>query len=132
MELSGFDTCDFVVYTFKDYLRNKSIFCHKVVLDVQLINFFIWRKNVLFSRYLNFCVFMKFTNFKIFDVITALLHNVSYTFAYFFGILSTIKMKCSQILVYLKTNISNMFLAQCQRLETRSRRHFYDFNEMAL
>ena len=34
MELSGFDTCDFVVYTFKDYLRNKSIFCHKVVLDV--------------------------------------------------------------------------------------------------
>ena len=34
MELSGFRTCDFVIYTFKDYLRNKSIFYHKVVLDV--------------------------------------------------------------------------------------------------
>ena len=40
-------------------------------------------------------------------------------------------MKFGQILMYLITNISNMFLAQCWRLETSSR-PFYDFNEMAI
>ena len=53
----------------KGYLHYKSIFCQKVPLDVSLMNFFIWRKNVSFSRYLVFCVFIKSTNFKICDVI---------------------------------------------------------------
>ena len=50
-----------------------------------------------------------------------MLHNGSYTYAYFFWILSTIKMKFGQILVCCLTNISNVFLAQCWRLETSSR-----------
>ena len=33
--------------------------------------------------------------------------------------------------MYLLTNISNMFLAQCSRLETSSR-PFYDFNKTAI
>ena len=36
-----------------------------------------------------------------------------------------------QILVYLTANVSNMFLAQCWRLEISSR-PFYDFNEMTV
>ena len=52
---------------------------------------------------------MKSTDFKIRDVI---IHNGNYTYAYFFWILSTIKMKFGQILVWSMTNISNMFLAQ--------------------
>ena len=36
-----------------------------------------------------------------------------------------------QILVCCMTNISNMFLAECWRLETSSR-PFYDFIEMAI
>ena len=40
-------------------------------------------------------------------------------------------MNFSHILVYLMTNIFNMFLAQCWRRETSSR-PFYDFNEMTL
>ena len=72
--------------------------------------FFIGRKHVSFSRYL---------------------HNESFTYAYFFWILSTIKMKFGQILVYCMTNISNIFLAQCWRLETSSR-PFYDFIKMAI
>ena len=60
-----------LLYSFaKGYLRYKSIFWHKVTHDVWLMNFFIWRKsNVSFSRYLYFCVCMKFTNVEICDVI---------------------------------------------------------------
>ena len=36
-----------------------------------------------------------------------------------------------QMLVYLTTNISNRYLAQCWRLETSST-PFYDFNEMTM
>ena len=53
----------------KGYLHYKTILCHKVAIDVQLINFFIWRKNVSFSRYQDFCVFMKSTDTKTCDVI---------------------------------------------------------------
>ena len=68
----------------KGYLRYKIIFCNKAVLDVQLIKFFIWRKsNISFSSYLDFYAFVKSTDFKIYK---------SYTYAYFFWILSTIKM----------------------------------------
>ena len=41
----------------------------KVTLDVQLMIFFNLNKNALFSRYLDFCVFVKSKNFKIDDVI---------------------------------------------------------------
>ena len=42
-----------------------------------------------------------------------MLHNRLYTYAYFFRILSTIKMKFGHMLVCCMTNISNIFLAQC-------------------
>ena len=45
--------------------------------------------------------------------------------------LSPIKMKFGQILVCYMTNISNMFLAECWRLETSSRL-FYDFIKMTI
>ena len=57
----------------KGYLCYKTILYHKVALDVQLMNFFIWRKNnVLFSRYQDFRVLVKFANFKICDVIVSI------------------------------------------------------------
>ena len=46
-------------------------------------------------------------------------------FSCFFWILSPIKMKFGQILVCCMTNISNMFLAECWRLETSSRLFYY-------
>ena len=57
--------------------------------------------------------------------------NGSYTYVYFFWVLSTIKIKFGQKLVCCMTNISNMFLAECLRLETSSRL-FYDFNKMII
>ena len=66
---------------------------------------------------------------KIF-IVYRLLHNASDTYAYFFWILSPVKMKFGQILVCCMTNISNMFSAECGRLETSSRL-FYDFIKMA-
>ena len=55
---------------FNGYLLNKTLFYHYVALNVQLIIFFIWRKNnVAFLRYLDFCVFVKPTDFKICDII---------------------------------------------------------------
>ena len=94
------------------------------------MNFFIWRKNNFsFSRCLDFCIFGKSTNLKICGVIIDIFG--SYTFAYFFWVLSTIKMKFGQILVYLIANISDIFFAHCWRLENSST-PFYDFNEMAI
>ena len=61
------------VTVFKGYLRYKTIFCYKVALDVQLMNFFIWSENnVSFTRYLDFYVFVKSTNSKICDVIISI------------------------------------------------------------
>ena len=57
----------------KGYLRYKANICHKVALDVQLMNFFVWSKNnVSLSKYLDFCVFVKSTDFKICDVIISI------------------------------------------------------------
>ena len=54
----------------KVYIRYKTIFPHEVAIDMQFVDFFIWRKNnVLFLRYLKFCVFAKSANFKILDII---------------------------------------------------------------
>ena len=47
----------------KGYLRYKSIFCHKVVLDD------VYLKNVLSRIYFDFWVSLKSTNCKICDVI---------------------------------------------------------------
>ena len=60
-----------------------------------------------------------------------MLPNGSYINAYLFWILSPIKMKLCHILVFPMTNISNMFLTQCWRLET-SLRPFYNFIELAI
>ena len=47
-------------YLFKGYLCYKTIFFHKVALDVKLMVFLFEEKNnVLFSRYLYFYVFLK-------------------------------------------------------------------------
>ena len=82
---------------------------------------FIWRKNnVSFSRYLNFQIYGSAASSE------ALLHNRSYTYACFFWMLSTIKMKFVQSLVCCMTNVSNIFLAKCWRLEISSRL-FYNF-----
>ena len=76
----------------KGYLCYKTIFCHTVALDAQLMSFFIWRKNyALFSRYLDFCFLRNQQISKSVTSSYALLHNGSYTFAYFFWILSAIK-----------------------------------------
>ena len=119
-------------FELKGYLRHKTIFCHKVVLDMQLMNFFIWRKNhVLFSRYRDFCVFVKSADFKIRDLIMNIASSWSYAYVYFFWILSTIKMRLGQILVCYTTNISNIFLAESWRLENSSRL-FSDFINMTI
>ena len=54
------------------FLRYKTIFYNKVALNVQLMNFFIWRKNVSFLRYLDICVFVKSTDFKIHGIIISI------------------------------------------------------------
>ena len=54
--------CDQVT---KGYLPHKSIFCHKVALNVSLMNFSIWKKNcfvVKISKFLRFCKIHKFPN----------------------------------------------------------------------
>ena len=60
-----------------------------------------------------------------------MLHNASYTYAYFFWILCPIKMKFGHILVSCMINISSMFLAECWRLEASSG-HFYDLIKMTI
>ena len=62
--------------------------------------FLIWRKNdILFSRYLDFCAFVKSTDFKICDIIVGITSSGISTSAYFFWILGTLKKKFGQILV---------------------------------
>ena len=77
------------------------------------------------SRDIDIFVFVKTANFKICDAI------ISYTYAYFFRIPSPIKMKFGEILVCCMANISNMFLAECWRLEA-SARLFYNFLDMTI
>ena len=69
-------------------------------------------KNSLFSRYLDFCAFVKSTDFKIRDVIIGIASSGISTYAYLFWILSTLKKKFGQMLECYKTSISNMFLSQ--------------------
>ena len=99
----------------------KLFFRHKVALDLELINFFIWKKNCFVLEISRFLRNVKSTDFKIFDVI----------YIHFFWIVSTIKMKFGQILMLRMPNIPNGFLAHCLRLETNSR-HFHDFTKMTI
>ena len=112
------------------YLHYKTILCHRVALDVQLMNFF-WRKNVSFSRYQEFCVFVKSRRFQNLWCHHKHCWIMEVTHGYFFWILSTIKMKYGQILVCYMKNISNRFLVVCWRLET-SFRLLSDFIKMAI
>ena len=60
-------------FSFKGYLCYKTNFYYKVVLDVQLMKFSIWSKNnVSFLRYLDFCAYVKSTEFKICDIIISI------------------------------------------------------------
>ena len=96
------------------------------------MGFFIWRKNnVSLSRYRDFCAFANPTDFKICDDIINIAAYASCCYAYCFWILSSIKMKLGHILVSCMTNISNMILAGCWRLET-SCKLFYDFVKMII
>ena len=53
---------------FKDYLRCKTNFCHNLALHLKCTYFFIWRENnVLFSQYLDFCVFLESSSSTICD-----------------------------------------------------------------
>ena len=88
--------------------------------------FFNLKKNIIwFSRYLEFCAFVKSTDFKICGVIIGIASSGISTYAYFFLILSTLKKKFVQMLVCCKTNISNMFLALDWKLETSSRLFYF-------
>ena len=55
----------FNYFSVKGYLCYRTIFCHNVVLDVQLMNFFIWRKNnVSFFIYLGFLYFCEIHRYQ--------------------------------------------------------------------
>ena len=74
------------------------------------MDFFNWKQNNdSLSRYLDFCVFMKSTYFKICDVIIGIM-EVTLMLISFSILLSTIKIKFDQILVCCITNIYNTFL----------------------
>ena len=87
---------------------------------------------MFWSRDIEFFVVLR--NLHISKLVTSsqvLLRNASYTYAYFLWILSHIKMKFGELLVCCMTDISNMFLTECWRLET-SFRLFYDFIKMTI
>ena len=93
---------------------------------------FLFEEKMFCSRDIK--IFVYLWNLQIVKFVTSsevLLHNASYTYAYFFWILIPIKMIFRQILVCCMTNISNMFLAECWRLKTSSR-FFYDFIKMTI
>ena len=55
------------------YLCYKTILCHKIALDVYLMNFFnLNKKNVSFSRYHKFCIYVKPADFKLCDIIISI------------------------------------------------------------
>ena len=114
------------------YLNDSFLFIAlSCLLTLKVIDFifFIWSKNnVPFrSRFLYFCEIHKFQNLRRHHRHCCIM-EVTLLLSW---ILSTIKIKLGQIRVYLLTNISNMFLAQCWRLEASSR-PFYDFNETTI
>ena len=116
------------LFQLKGYLRCKTIFCYKVLLLICIWwIFLIWIKNnVSFSGYLDFCVFVKSTDFEnLWRHHRHWFSNGSYTYTYFFWMVCTVKMKFGQLLLCCMRNISNLFLAQYWRLETSSRPFYF-------
>ena len=119
---------------FKGYIGYKTIFCHKVTLYLYLTNFFDLNKKQCFLfeifRFFCFCDIYRFQNLwhyhKHCYIMEAILIN-----GYLFWMLCTTRVKFGQILVCCMRNISNLFLAQCWRLETNSRL-FYFFIKMTI
>ena len=110
----------------------QNYFCHKVVLDAQIMISFYLKKKCFVLEISRFSRFLWNPHISTYVTLSwALLHNGSYNYAYFFWILRTIKMRFSKMLVSCTTNVCNKFLAQCWRLET-SFRLFYDFIKMAI
>ena len=85
----------------------------------------------MFLRHLDFCVCVKSTDFKIYDIIIGIATQWKLHLSLFLLNTSIIKMKFGQISVCCMTNFSNMYLALCWRLET-SFRPFYDFIKMIM
>ena len=111
---------------FKGYLPYKTIFCHIVALD-NVINFFYLKKKHCFvleiSRFLCCCEIHRFQNLwrhrrhcYIMEVTLMLIFLNPKCY----------KNEIWSIFVCCITNISNIFLVHCWRLET-SFRSFYDF-----
>ena len=91
------------------------------------MNFFILAKNDLsFPTALDFCVFVKSRDFKICDMIIGI--AIYWKWHLYLFLLNS---KYYHILVCCLTNISNMFFAQCWRLEISST-PFYDFIKMTI
>ena len=110
----------------KGCLHYKTIFCNKCI-----INDFLFEEKMFRSqdKFLCFCEIHRIQNLwrhhKHCYIMEVTLMFIS------FESWSPIKMELGQILVCCLTNISNMFLAQCWRLETSSR-PFYDFIKMII
>ena len=78
---------------------------------------FLFEEKMFHSQDIKIIMFLR--NLRIPKSVTssqALILNGSYIYAYFFWILSIIKMKFGQILVCCRANISNVFLAECWKL----------------
>ena len=92
------------------------------------MNFFIWKKNVSFSKYRDFCVFVKPADFKICGIISI----AAWCKLHFFLLNpKSYQKKIWSNFSVLHDNISNTFLAECWRLETSSR-PFYDFIKVTI
>ena len=93
--------------------------------------FFIWRKNVLFLRYLDFCVFVKSTDFQTRDVIMCVATCWKSHLCLFLSNPDSYQNEFGQIQECCITNFSNMFLVQCWGLEGSSN-PFYDFIKITI
>ena len=90
------------------------------------MNFFIWRNNnVSFLRYLDFCVFVKSTDFKIRGIIISIATKWKLHLCLFLLNPKSYKNETWSNTSVLLRNISKIFLPQCWRLETSSRPFYY-------
>ena len=128
-----YQLCCFLV-KFAKFLRTpvlkniyKYILARKLFFAImyQVWIFFIWRKNVSFSKYLDFCVIDKCTNFKLFNFVMEVTAHYMWHFKLFLWNPREHWVKIGQLIVHPMTYICNSFLALLWRLEN-------DFHEMAL
>ena len=85
----------------------------------------------MFSRYQDFCVFVKTADFKICDIIISIVVHCNLHSCFFILKPKSYQNENGQILVCCMINIFSMFLAEWWRLETSSM-SFYDFIKMAI